>query len=268
LPGESEEEFTNRQAGALERLILSEGPDTIAAFIAEPINAGGGIIVPPRSYFAKVQAILDKYDILCLDDEIVCGFGRTGNWFGKETVGMRPDMMALAKGLSSSYFPISAIILSPEIYEAVKTFNAQGGSFGHGFTNSGHPVGVAVALETIAIYREMNVVEHVRNMGARLRGHFTAMKDRFPIIGDVRGVGLMLGIEIVADRETRAPFDPALQAGLTFDHIAYENGLIGRCMGDTLGFSPPLIVSEKDVDEIAERCETSLKELQKRLLSK
>ena len=268
LPGENEEQFTDRLAAELERLILREGPDTIAAFIAEPINAGGGIIVPPRSYFPKVQAILDKYDILCLDDEVVCGFGRTGNWFGKETVGMRPDMMALAKGLSSSYFPISAIVLAPRIYEAVKTFNAQGGSFGHGFTNSGHPVGVAVALETIAIYKEMNIVEHVRSMGARLRSHFTAMMDRFPIIGDVRGSGLMLGIEIVADRNRRAPFDPALQAGLTFDHIAYENGLIGRCMGDTLGFSPPLIVNEKDVDEIAERCETSLKELQKRLLSK
>lgn len=268
FPGENEEQFVERLAADLERLILREGPDTIAAFIAEPINAGGGIIVPPKSYFARIQAVLDKYDILCLGDEIVCGFGRTGNWFGKETVGMRPDMMALAKGLSSSYFPISAVVLAPRIYDAVNEFNKQGGSFGHGFTNSGHPVGVAVALETIKIYQEMNVVEHVRKMGARLRGHFEAMADRFPMIGDVRGAGLMLGIELVADRETRTPFDPALQAGLTFDQIAYENGLIGRCMGDTLGFSPPLIVTEKDVDEIAERCEKSLKELAGKLAKK
>ena len=268
FPGENEEQFVERLAADLERLILREGPDTIAAFIAEPINAGGGIIVPPKSYFARIQAVLDKYDILCLGDEIVCGFGRTGNWFGKETVGMRPDMMALAKGLSSSYFPISAVVLAPRIYDAVNEFNRQGGSFGHGFTNSGHPVGVAVALETIKIYQEMNVVEHVRKMGARLRGHFEAMADRFPMIGDVRGAGLMLGIELVADRETRTPFDPALQAGLTFDQIAYENGLIGRCMGDTLGFSPPLIVTEKDVDEIAERCEKSLKELAGKLAKK
>ena len=261
LAGESDDQFADRLAGELEKLILREGPDTIAAFIAEPINAGGGIIVPPKSYFAKMRKVLKKYDILCLDDEIVCGFGRTGNWFGKETVGFEPDMMSLAKGLSSSYFPISAVVLAPEIYDAVNEFNKQGGSFGHGFTNSGHPVGVAVALETIKIYEEMDVVPHVRKMGARLRGHFDALAKKFPIIGDVRGAGLMLGIEIVADHESRTPFDPALQAGLTFDQIAYDNGLIGRCMGDTLGFSPPLIVTEKDVDEIAERCETSLKQL-------
>jgi 4-aminobutyrate---pyruvate transaminase len=265
LAGESEAQFVDRLVVELEKLILREGPDTIAAFIAEPINAGGGIIVPPKNYFTRLQAVLDKYDILCLDDEIVCGFGRTGNWFGKETVGMRPDMLSLAKGLSSSYFPISAVVLAPQIYDAVNEFNKAGGSFGHGFTNSGHPVGVAVALETIAIYNEMNIVEHVRKMAARLRGHFETLAKHFPIIGDVRGAGLMLGIEIVADRESRTPFDPALQAGLTFDQIAYENGLIGRCMGDTLGFSPPLIVTEKDVDEIAERCEKSLKELQARL---
>lgn len=266
LPGESEEQFVQRLADELEKLILREGPDTIAAFIAEPINAGGGIIVPPAAYFAKIQAVLKKYDILCLDDEIVCGFARTGNWFGKETVGLEPDMIALAKGLSSSYFPISAVVLAPEIYDAVKEFNKQGGSFGHGFTNSGHPVGVSVALEAISIYEEMNVVDHVRAMGARLRMCFEDLASRYPIIGDVRGEGLMLGIEIVQDRETRTPFDPAKQVGLTFDQIAYENGLIGRCMGDTLGFSPPLIVTESDIDEIGERCETSLKTLQSRLL--
>src|SRR5262249_49603790 len=133
---------------------------SIAAFIAEPIFAGGGIIVPPKSYFARIEEVLKKYDILCLGDEIVCGFARTGNWFGKETVGMKPQMMALAKGLSSSYFPISAVVIAPEIYDAVAAFNKQGGNFGHGFTNSGHPVGVAVALEAIKIYEEMDVVAH------------------------------------------------------------------------------------------------------------
>ncbi|MFA6155086.1 aminotransferase, partial [Mesorhizobium sp.] len=221
LPGEGEEQFAQRLADELEKLILREGADTIAAFIAEPINAGGGIIVPPASYFAKIKKVLDKYDILCLGDEIVCGFGRTGNWFGKKTVGMQPDMMALAKGLSSSYFPISAVVMAGEIYDAVKEFNKQGGSFGHGFTNSGHPVGVAVSLEAIKIYEEMNVVDHVRQMGKRLRGHFDHMAGLFPFIGDVRGEGLMLGIEIVADRATRTPFDPSLEAGPTFDRIAY-----------------------------------------------
>jgi 4-aminobutyrate---pyruvate transaminase len=266
LEGEDEAAYVNRLALELERLILCEGPDTIAAFIAEPIYAGGGIIVPPGGYFARIQEVLRKYDILCLDDEIVCGFARTGNWFGRETVGMEPDMMALAKGLSSSYFPISAVVVRPEVYQAVYDFNKQGGAFGHGFTNSGHPVGVAVALEAIRIYEEMNVVEHVRRMGARLRKHFEAMGKDSAIVGEVRGAGLMLGIEIVADKATRLPFPPERSAGLTFDRIACANGLITRCMGDTLGFSPPLIVDEADVDAIAERCETSLHALESQLL--
>ncbi|WP_029350299.1 aminotransferase [Bosea sp. 117] len=265
LEGEDEAAFVERLASELEKLILREGPDTIAAFIAEPINAGGGIILPPKGYFARIQEVLKKYDILFLDDEIVCGFGRTGNWFGKETVDASPDMMALAKGLSSSYFPISAVVVAPAVYEAVKEFNKAGGNFGHGFTNSGHPVGVAVALEAIQIYEEMGLVEHVRKMGARLRGHFERIGAASPIVGQVRGAGLMLGIELVADKEKRTPLDPHLQAGPTFDLIAYENGLIARCMGDVLGFSPPLIVNEAEVDEIAERCETSLKQLERRL---
>lgn len=265
LEGEDEAAFVERLAAELEKLILREGPDSIAAFIAEPINAGGGIILPPKGYFARIQQVLKKYDILFLDDEIVCGFGRTGNWFGKETVDASPDMMALAKGLSSSYFPISAVVVAPAIYEAVKEFNKAGGNFGHGFTNSGHPVGVAVALEAIKIYEEMGIVEHVRTMGARLRGHFERIGAASPIVGQVRGAGLMLGIELVADKQSRAPLDPHLQAGPAFDQIAYENGLIARCMGDVLGFSPPLIVNEAEVDEIAGRCEASLKQLERKL---
>lgn len=260
--GEDEAAFVERLAVELEMLILREGPDSVAAFIAEPINAGGGIIVPPKGYFARIQEVLRKYDILFLDDEIVTGFGRTGNWFGKETVEATPDMMALAKGLSSSYFPISAVVLAPPIYEALREFNKAGGNFGHGFTNSGHPVGVSVALEAISIYQEMGLVDHVRRMGSRLRGHFERLAAESAIVGEVRGAGLMLGIELVADRETRAPFDPHLQVGPRFDRIAYDNGLIARCMGDVLGFSPPLIVDEQTVDEIAERVSTSLRTLE------
>jgi 4-aminobutyrate--pyruvate transaminase len=265
LEGETEATYVERLADELEKLILREGPDTIATFIAEPIYAGGGIIVPPKGYFPRIQKVLNKYDILCLGDEIVCGFARTGNWFGKETVDMKPDMMALAKGLSSSYFPISAVVIAPKIYDAVVQFNKEGGAFGHGFTNSGHPVGVAVALEAIKIYEEMNVVEHVRKMGAKLRARFEEMAKKSPIVGEVRGSGLMLGIEIVADKKSGTPFPPAKQAGPTFDQIAYENGLVARCMGDVLGFAPPLIVTEKDVDEIADRCAKSLSALEKHL---
>jgi 4-aminobutyrate--pyruvate transaminase len=259
--GEDEAAFVARLVAELDALIQLEGPDTIAAFIAEPIHAGGGIIVPPASYFREIQKLLRKYDILALADEIVCGFGRTGNWFGKDTTGYVPDMMALAKGLSAGHFPISAVVMSAPVYEAVKAFNAAGGNFGHGFTNSGHPVGVAVALEVIGIYEEMDVVPHVRKMGARLKGHFTELAREFDIIGDIRGEGLMLGIELVADRETRAPFAASFQAGPTFDRLAYANGLVGRCMGDTLGYAPPLIVGDTEVDEIADKTRTSLKQL-------
>ncbi len=264
-PGETEEAFVARLMAELEALILREGPDTIAAFIAEPIHAGGGIIVPPASYFPEVHKLLRKYDILTLADEIVCGFGRTGNWFGKDTTNYAPGMMALAKGLSAGHFPISAVVMSAPVYEAVKAFNSAGGNFGHGFTNSGHPVGLAIALEVIRIYEEMDVVTHVWTMGARLVGHFHELANEFDIIGDIRGEGLMLGIELVADRETRTPFDPALKAGMAFDRLAYANGLIGRCMGDTLGFSPPLIVGTAEVDEIADKTRTSLKQLTRHL---
>jgi 4-aminobutyrate---pyruvate transaminase len=263
--GEDNASFVRRLADALEKQILAEGPETIAAFIAEPIYAGGGIIPPPAGYFAAIRAVLDKYDILLLDDEIVCGFARTGNWFGRETVGMQPHMMSMAKGLSSGHFPIAAIVVSPAIYEALVAFNKQGGAFGHGFTNSGHPVGVAVALEAIAIYEEMDVVSHVREMGSRLRSHLDQLAES-QIVGEIRGAGLMLGVELVQDKASRTPFAPNLEVGLTFDKIAYKNGLIVRCMGDTLGMSPPLIVNEADIDEIAEKFSASLTELEARVL--
>jgi 4-aminobutyrate---pyruvate transaminase len=258
---ENEAAFVKRLCDTLEQQVLAEDPDTIAAFIAEPILAGGGIVPPPPSYFAAIRKVLDKYNILLLGDEIVCGFGRTGNWFGRETVSMQPHMMSLAKGLSSGHFPIAAVVVAPEIYDALSSFNKAGGAFGHGFTNSGHPVGVAVALEAIAIYEEMGVVDHVRRMGARLRGHLDHLAGS-PIVGDIRGAGLMLGVEIVQDKATRTPFAPSLEVGLAFDRIAYKHGLIVRCMGDTLGMSPPLIVDEADVDEIAEKFRQSLKTLE------
>jgi 4-aminobutyrate--pyruvate transaminase len=261
---EDDTAFVQRLCDALEAQILAEGADTIAAFIAEPVMAGGGIVVPPAAYFTRIKAILDKYDILMLGDEIVCGFARTGNWFGRETVTMQPHMMSLAKGLSSGHFPIAAVVIAPEVYHALVSFNRNGGTFGHGFTNSGHPVGVAVALEAIAIYEEMDVVEHVRRMGARLRAHLDQLAGS-PIVGDIRGAGLMLGVEIVQDKATRAPFAPALQVGPSFDRIALKNGLIVRCMGDTLGMSPPLIIGEAEVDEIAEKFSRSLTELERQI---
>ena len=249
-PGESEAAFVDRLAADLETMIMAEGPDTIAAFIAEPVNAGGGIVVPPKGYFARIEAVLRRHDILVLGDEVVCGFGRTGNWFGCETVGMKPDMVALAKGITSSYFPMSAVLLGRPIRDALSEMNKGGELFGHGFTNSGHPVGAAIALETLKIYHEMDVVPHVRRMGSRLRAGLEQIAAGFSrIVGQVRGEGLMIGVELVADPATRQAFDPALKVGAMFDALAIENGLIIRAMGDTIGFCPPLIIDEAGVDE-------------------
>jgi 4-aminobutyrate--pyruvate transaminase len=260
--GETEEQFVARLVSDLETMIEREGPETIAAFIAEPINAGGGVVVPPTGYFPAIQAVLQKYGILCLDDEIVCGFGRTGNMFGLETVGMKPDMMALAKGVTSSYFPLSAVIVSREIYESLREFNRDGSVFGHGFTNSGHPVGAAVALETLAIYAEMNVVRHVRERGKRLKDRLKAIGERSPIVGQVRGEGLMLAVEMVANKATRQRFDPKLRVGAEFDRRAQSNGLIIRPIDDTIALCPPYIISDADIDEIAQLFDKTLREVE------
>lgn len=261
-PGESEAAFVARLASDLEALILREGPETIAAFCAEPINAGGGIVVPPKAYFAAIQAVLNRYDILCLDDEIVCGFGRTGNWFGCQTTGMKPDMMALAKGISSAYFPISAVLVSEPVYEALAEFNRDGSVFGHGFTNSGHPVGCAVALETLAIYEEMDVVAHTRAAGAELKQRLVKATQDSPILGEVRGEGLMLGVELVEDPATRRPFAPARKVGAEFDRRSLANGMITRVMGDTIAFCPPLIVGTVEIEEIASIFTRTLREIE------
>ena len=268
LPGESETEFVARLADELERMILREGPDTIAAFIAEPVIAGGGIIPPPKGYFEAVQKILAKYDILCLDDEVVCGFGRTGNWFGRETVGMVPDMMSLAKGITSSYFPLAAVIVSPKILEAVERYNEGGTSFGHGFTNAAHPVGAAVAAETIAIYEELDIVAHVRKIGALLHQVLTDVTKDSPIVGNLRGVGLMYGVELVEDPATGSPFAPARQVGARLAASAYEHGLVVRAMRDTVGFCPPLIIDERDVEEIGSKMGKALRETEKAIQAK
>jgi 4-aminobutyrate--pyruvate transaminase len=268
LPEESEGEFVARLAAELERMIVREGPDTIAAFIAEPVMAAAGILPPPMGYFEAVQKVLAKYDILCLDDEVVCGFGRTGNWFGRETVGMVPDMMSLAKGITSSYFPLAAVVVAPKIIEAVERYNEGGTAFGHGFTNAAHPVGAAVALEAIAIYEELDIVPRVRKMGALLFERLKQATKDSPFVGDVRGVGLMYGVELVEDPSTRAPFAPARQVGAMLAASAYEHGLVVRALRDTIGFCPPLIINEDDVEEIGGKLEKALRHVEKALKEK
>ena len=264
-PGETEEEFADRLAANLEKLILDEGPETVAAFIAEPVMGVGGVIVPPETYFEKVQAVLHEYGVLFIVDEVICGFGRTGNMFGSETFGLRPDLMCCAKALSSAYLPISATFVSEPIYRAMVAESEKIGVFGHGYTHSGHPVAAAVALETLDIYEERDIVGHVRAVAPRFQKVFQALADR-PLVGEVRGVGLMAGIELVADKPGKRPFDPVLKVGAYLTARAREYGLIVRALGDTVVCAPPLVVTEDEIDELGARFHRALADTEARFL--
>ena len=232
--------------------ILAEGPDTIAAFIAEPVMGAGGVIVPPATYFDKIQAVLKRYDILFIADEVICGFGRTGSMFGTQTYDLQPDIITVAKALSSAYLPISAVMISEPIYQAMVRQSDKIGTFGHGYTYSGHPVSAAVALETLKIYEERDIVSHVRTVAPHLQDGLRRFGDH-PLVGEVRGIGLIAGVEIVADKATKAPFDPKLGIGGHVARFAQEHGLIVRAMGDSIGFSPPLIITSAELDDLTAR---------------
>jgi 4-aminobutyrate--pyruvate transaminase len=248
-PGESEEDFATRLAIDLENTILAEGPDTIAAFIAEPVMGSGGVIVPPATYFDKVQAVLKRHDVLFLVDEVICGFGRLGDMFGCQTYNLKPDMITLAKGLSSGYQPISALLVSEAIFEACVRQSGKIGVFGHGFTYSGHPVCAAVALETLKIYEEIDLIGHVRAIAPFLQEGLRAYADH-PLVGEVRGIGLVAGLELVRDKTTRESFPPELNVGLLIERRCEEHGVILRSLGDTLTAAPPLIAERETVAEI------------------
>src|SRR5580704_13767884 len=205
-PGESEEDYATRLADSLEDMILREGPDTVAAFFAEPVMGSGGVIVPPATYFDRIQPILKKYEILFVVDEVICGFGRTGNMFGTQTFNLQPDIMTLAKALSAGYQPISANLLTNELYEILVSQSDKLGSFGHGYTYSAHPVPAAVALETLKIYEERDIVAQVRRVGPRMQAGIRSYADH-PLIGEARGIGLIGAVELVRDKATKQSFD-------------------------------------------------------------
>lgn len=259
LPSETEEEFATRLARSLENLILKEGPETIAAFIAEPVMAAGGVIVPPETYFDKIQAVLKRYDILFIVDEVVCGFGRTGNLFGSQTFNIQPDMVVVAKGLSAAYQPISALLISERIYQVLLQQSEKFGMFNHGFTYGGHPVAAAVALEALKVYEERNIVEHVRQVSPRLQEGLRKFADH-PLVGEVRGIGLIAGVELVSNKQTKEPFHPSLAIGAQVVRRAQEHGLILRPRGDTIAIAPPLIISEAEIDLLLERFDQALNE--------
>jgi 4-aminobutyrate--pyruvate transaminase len=246
--GESEEAFAARLAANLEQLILREGPDTIAAFFAEPVMGAGGVIVPPSTYFDRIQPILKKYDILFVADEVICGFGRTGNMFGSQTFGLRPDILTVAKALSAGYLPISAILVSNALYDILVGQSDKLGIFGHGYTYSSHPVPAAVALETLKIYEERDIVAQVRRVGPRLQAAIRSYADH-PLVGEARGIGLIGAVELVRDKATKQSFDPKSGVSAYLVRAAQHHGLIVRNLpGDVIAFSPPLVITETEID--------------------
>lgn len=251
------EAFGLHCAKAIEDKILEVGADKVAAFIGEPVQGAGGVIIPPKSYWPEVERICRKYGILLVCDEVITGFGRTGNWWGHETVGVKPDMIAMAKGLSSGYIPISAVAVSKEIVDVLKT----GGDFVHGFTYSGHPVCAAVALRNIEIIQREGLVERTRDdTGPYLAKALEALADH-PLVGEVRSVGLIGAVEIVADKVTGARFGGAEgTAGPMVRDACIANGLMVRGIRDTIVICPPLIISHAQIDELIAIIRRSLDE--------
>ena len=256
-PGESEEEFASRLAANLEKLIVDEGPDTVAAFIAEPVMGAGGVIVPPRGYFEKIQAVLDKHDILFIDDEVICGFGRTGNAFGAQTFGLRPDTMSLAKALSSAYLPISAVVIPEFMYQPMVESSRKIGIFGHGFTYSGHPVSAAVAVRTLELYEERQIFAHAAKVAEHFQARLAALSDH-ALVGEARGVGLIGGCEMVADPSTGRAFAVPGKVGAYCMGRCQEHGLVVRNIGDTIALCPPLVITESEIGELFDRLERAL----------
>ncbi|KAA1193462.1 aminotransferase class III-fold pyridoxal phosphate-dependent enzyme [Pseudohalioglobus sediminis] len=257
--GESEADFVSRIAGNLEQLILEEGPETIAAFIAEPITGASGVIVPPAGYYDAVQAILDKYDILFWADEVITGFGRTGNLFGCDTMNIKqPAMMTFAKQLSSAYYPISASIIRGDMYEPMVAPSAEVGIFGHGYTYSGHPVACAAALKTLEIYERDGLYDNAAAMGDYLQTSLQTLYD-IDIVGEVRGAGLIAAVELVSDREQKTP---AVELAKKATLACQENGLIVRNVaGNALALCPPLIITRDQVDEMVDKLRRSIEQV-------
>ncbi|HEX4158782.1 MAG TPA: aminotransferase [Rhizomicrobium sp.] len=252
-PGESERDFSHRLADSLDALIEKEDPGTIAAMIVEPIQGAGGVIVPPEGYFDAITRVLERHGIPLIDDEVITGFGRTGNWFGCGTYGFEPATMTLAKALSSAYLPISAVLISPELSEVIEQESGKIGTFGHGFTYTGHPVAAAVALKTIEIYQERDIVGHVRGVARHFLARLAKLGEH-PLVGEAAGIGLIGGIELVADKKARTNFPAEKLAAATICKFAEEEGVIARPMlGDRIGLCPPLIISETEIDELFDR---------------
>jgi len=252
-PGETEEEFAQRLADDLERLIVAEGPDTVAAFIGEPLQGAGGVIVPPRTYWERVQEVLRAYDVLLIADEVITGFGRLGRWFGAEVFAMQPDLATVAKGITSAYVPLSGCLVSERVWSVLVEGSAQLGPFGHGYTYTAHPLSAAAALANLDVLESDRLVEQAASRGAYMQELLRETFADHPLVGEVRGLGLIAAVEFVASKEPLTAFDAALKVGARVNRRCLELGLVSRALplSDTIAFSPPFVVSEAELDQMA-----------------
>ncbi|MCU1680028.1 MAG: aminotransferase class III-fold pyridoxal phosphate-dependent enzyme [Amycolatopsis sp.] len=266
-PGESEEEFVRGLAEDLERLILAEGPETIAAFIAEPVQAAGGVIVPPASYFPAIQEVLRRHDILLIADEVVCGFGRTGENFGSPVFGMRPDLITVAKGITSAYLPLSACLVSEQVWDVIAGGSERYGVFSHGYTYSAHPLAAAAAMTNLDIIERDGLVAQAKARGDHLAERLRAEFGGHPLVGEVRGYGLLGAVEFVRSTDPLVSFDPALKVSAAIVQRSRELGVITRALpaADTISFSPPFVVTEAELDEMVSVTRQALDDVVARL---
>ena len=259
LKDEDEVSFSDRLSNELEKLIIKEGAETIAAFFAEPVMGAGGVIIPPEKYFSKVQKVLKKYDILMVADEVICGFGRTGNMWGSETFNIKPDILTAAKALSSAYLPISAVILSEKVYQPIKDQANELGIFGHGYTYSAHPVCAAAALKTQQLMVERDIIGNVRNQSKLFHDRINKIKSNNWFLNNSRSVGLIGAVEF--GYEGSKKFDVKEKIAAKCAKIIQENGVILRALpGDIIGFCPPLIINQSQLNEMFDKIEEAIKD--------
>jgi L-2,4-diaminobutyrate transaminase len=254
-PGEDDAAFVARLAKELDETIVREGPETVGAFIAEPVMGAGGVIVPPPGYYAAIQAVLDRHDVLFIADEVICGFGRLGTMFGCEHQGIRPDLVTIAKGVTSGYVPLSGCLVSEKVWTVLREGSRTLGPFGHGYTYSAHPLAATAAMANLDVIEKDGLVAQAGARGAYMRGRLHAAFDGHPLVGEVRGAGLVAAVELIADRATRTKFDPALKVGPRTARHALDEGLVTRGLpaGDALSFSPPFVITEAEIDEVVAR---------------
>jgi L-2,4-diaminobutyrate transaminase len=251
-PGMTELEYSQKLAGELEQLILDEGPDTVAAFIAEPVMGAGGVLVPPDGYFEAIQSVLRKYDMLMIADEVICGFGRCGAWFGSDVFNIEPDIMTIAKGLTSGYVPMSGSVISEKVWEVLLTGSPEIGAFAHGYTYSAHPLAAAAGLANLDIIERENLVAQADQVGNYFQQKLREAVADHPLVGEVRGIGLVAAVELVKDKATKEPFPLDLKLGLRMAQLCMAAGLIIRALpqATALSFSPPLVITRAECDEM------------------